>query len=404
MRSSLVWVLPAAMLATSCGGGGGGTPTSASSAAPSGPGARMTLLAHVDLPALTAVALEADGHVLGAAPAPGAGTTQPDGARTSHDEPVVVAPGAASGSGNWGYTSPDGRRFALTGTSLGLSIVEVSDPARPRNIGLVPGPASSWREVKTFGPYAYVTTEARHGLDVVDLSNPDQPRKLRTWDDTFLSAHTLWVDAERRLLFANGAGDETGRTGLHVLSLADPENPREIGRFTDFYVHDSFVRGDVLFASAIYDGWEALIDTSDPRRPREITRFFTGGRFTHNSALSPDGRYLFTTDETAGAPLEGWDVSDPLRPVKVSEFIARPGTIPHNVMLDGSRLLVSHYTEGVYLLDVADPARPRVLGSYDTYDGPLSGFHGAWGAYIFPGTNLIVVSDIEGGLFVVRQD
>ena len=27
--------------------------------------------------------------------------------------------------------------------------------------------------------------------------------------------------------------------------------------------------------------------------------------------------------------------------------------------------------------------------------------NGAWGAYIFPGSDLIVVSDIEGGLYVV---
>src|SRR5439155_7943926 len=72
-----------------------------------------------------------------------------------------------SAAGNWGYTTTDGRLFALTGTSAGLSIVEVTDPSRPRNIALIPGPASSWREIKTYRQYAYVTTEARHGLDIV---------------------------------------------------------------------------------------------------------------------------------------------------------------------------------------------------------------------------------------------
>jgi hypothetical protein len=71
-------------------------------------------------------------------------------------------------------------------------------------------------------------------------------------------------------------------------------------------------------------------------------------------------------------------------------------------MIDGERLVVSHYTEGVHMLDVSDPTRPRVMGSYDTYSGGSTGFNGAWGAYIFPGSNLIVVSDINGGLFVVE--
>ena len=136
---------------------------------------------------------------------------------------------------------------------------------------------------------------------------------------------------------------------------------------------------------------------------REVSRFNTGGRFTHNSWPTQDGRYLFTTDEVPNRPVETWDLAELAQPRKVFEYIGRANTIPHNVMVDGDRLLISHYTEGVHLLDVADPLRPVVLGTYDTYSGNASGnFHGAWGAYIFPGTRLIIVSDIEGGLFVIE--
>jgi choice-of-anchor B domain-containing protein len=307
--------------------------------------------------------------------------------------------GSVAGSGNWGYTSPDGRRFALTGTSGGLSVVEVTDPARPVNVALVAGMRSPWREVKTYGSYAYVTTEAQTGLDVVDMRRPDRPVKVRTWNETFQSAHTLWIDQERALLFANGT-----RNGLRVLDLEpDPSNPREVGSFTSYYVHDSYARGNLLFASAIQNGRLALLDVANPAAITEITSFTTGGQFTHNAWLSRDGRHLFTTDEVPDRPVEGWDLSDPMRPRKVVEYLGAPGTIAHNVSIDGDRLLISHYTEGVHLLDVSDPERPRVLGTYDTYAGSAPGnFHGAWGAYIFPGSNLILVSDIEGGLFVVE--
>ena len=59
------------------------------------------------------------------------------------------------------------------------------------------------------------------------------------------------------------------------------------------------------------------------------------------------------------------------------------------------------YTEGVHLLDVRNPERPQVLGYYDTYSGTSTGFNGAWGAYIFPGSDLILASDINGGLFLI---
>ena len=97
-----------------------------------------------------------------------------------------------------------------------------------------------------------------------------------------------------------------------------------------------------------------------------------------------------------------WDLQGAPSPRKVSEYIARPNGLPHNVMIDGNRLVLSHYTDGVRLLDITDPEQPVEIGFYDTFEGPDGDFEGAWGAYIFPASNLIVVSDISGGLFVVQ--
>ncbi len=364
------------LLSSSCGGSGSTTPTTASPTPAASGVHNMVLLSRVEFPALTSASVTA-----------------------SHDEPVAVTgPNAENAAGNWGLTTPGGRRFALTGTSVGLSIVEVTDPRNPRNLGLIPGATSQWREVRTYGQIVYVTTEAKTGLDIVDMRNPDRPVKVRTWNETFTSAHTLWIDQEQGLLYANGTS-----TGMHVLDLQpDPLNPREVGSFDGFYIHDSYRRGDILYASAIYEGFLALLDVRDPGHIREVTRFFTGGRFTHNSWLTRDGRYVFTTDERPNRPLEGWDIRDPLNPRKVSEYLARAGSIPHNVMVDGDRLLVAHYTDGVRLLDIRNPERPQLMGYYDTFPGTEEGFAGAWGAYIFPASDLIVVSDISGGLFVVQ--
>ena len=357
-------------LCAACGGGSSPTPVPTPTPTPAlGASRNMTLLAHLSLANLS------------------------EGATA-----------ATSGAGNWGYTSPDGRRFALTGLSSGTSIVEVTNPAAPRRIGFIEGPLNMWREIRSYKTFVYVTSEARgHGLDIIDMTDPDHPRKVQTWNQTFTSAHTLWIDQERGLLFANGTS-----FGMRVLDLEpNPADPREVGAYTAFYMHDSYTRGDVLYGSAINNGFEILLDVRDPRSISEITRFTTGGAFTHNAWLSRDGRYLFTTDERLNRPLEVWDLADPLHPRKVAEYIAAPNSIPHNVLVDGDRLLVAHYTEGVHLLDVRNPAQPAVLGFYDTFTDPTCSsfpFCGAWGAYIFPGSDLIVVSDLQGGLFVIRAD
>lgn len=353
--------LPLLLTLAACGGGGD-SPAAATPPSPTATAAsrNMTLLAHLD----------------GAALSPGA--------------PVQT-------SGCWGYTSPDGRVFALVGTTGGLSIVEITRPTSARRVGFIPGDTSTWREVQSYRQYVYVTTEAKTGLDIVDMSNPDQPTKVQTWNQTFTSAHTLWIDVPRGLLYANGTSQ-----GMRVLDLEpNPRDPVEVGSFGDYYIHDAHGRGTTLYASAIFDGFMAILDVSRPEAIREVTRFFTGGRFTHSSWLTDDERFLFTTDERRGRPVETWDISNPFDPRKVSEYIGNPGTLPHNVMIDGNRMVVSHYDEGVYLVDIRDPQRPQTLGFYDTYPGTVTGTFGAWGAYIFKGSNLIIASDITGGLFVV---
>jgi hypothetical protein len=93
---------------------------------------------------------------------------------------------------------------------------------------------------------------------------------------------------------------------------------------------------------------------SNPRAVRERSRFFTGGRFTHNAWPTRDGRYVFTTDERPGRPV------------------------------------------------VRDPERPTLVGSFDTHPAVAPDFAGVWGAYIFPGSDLVLASDMQGGLFVLR--
>jgi choice-of-anchor B domain-containing protein len=387
--SRWVLALAAGLVLAGCGAGAGDgsgalDPTAASPAQAQSGAPTLELRSRMDLPTLV-------GRVI-----------------RTHDEPLEIE-GADNAAGIWGYTHSDGRRFALTGTSSGLSIVEVTDPRNPRNVGLIAGPNNLWREVKTYRDHVYVTTEAQHGLDIISLANPDKPRKVRTWNETFNRAHTVWIDQARGLAFVNGTHLGNTDTGLRVLDLAkDPGNPTEVGFFpgsgsgSGFYVHDSYTRGNVLYASAIFDGWLALLDVTNPAAITQISRFNTGGRFTHNSWLTDDGSVLFTTDERSGRPVEAWSLSGSAAPVKVGEYIGQPGTIPHNVMVEKNLLLVAHYTEGVHLLDISRPAQPKLLASYDTYTGPSTGFNGCWGAYIFPGSNLIVASDMNSGLFVLE--
>ena len=57
----------------------------------------------------------------------------------------------------WGYAA-GGREYALVALRNGVNILDITTPAGPIDKGTATGPYSTWRDGKTFGSYAYVTT------------------------------------------------------------------------------------------------------------------------------------------------------------------------------------------------------------------------------------------------------
>lgn len=312
----------------------------------------------------------------------------------------------------WGYTDEEGTEYALVGVCGtggsnpgGLSVVSLADPANPTEIFFFPGPASIWREIKVWGDHAYVTTEAAAGeLTIVDLSPLPQSTDLPAivWDAPgWSTSHSLFIDENGRL-YLHGANRGNGGVIMYDLTQ-DPMNPVEIGEFDNWYCHDSFARGDTLYAAHIYDGFFSIVNVSDPASPVLLGTKHTPSDFTHNTWLDASGRYLFTTDERTNAYVGAYDISDPTDITEAHRLRSDNGSgaIPHNTYWLNGYAITSYYTYGVSIYDVSDPHNMVEVGSYDTSPFSGDGFNGAWGVYpFFPSGNLII-SDMERGLFVL---
>src|SRR5690606_34580677 len=119
--------------------------------------------------------------------------------------------------------------------------------------------------------------------------------------------------------------------------------------------------------------------------------------FTHNSDLTKDSRYIFTTDETETPPgrLKIWNKEDITNVLFVRNWIPTGinNTIVHNVEIFGDTAYVAHYEAGVRVLNIIDPENPIEIGWYDTYPSSNSNTHrGNWGVYKFP-SGKIIASD-----------
>ena len=319
----------------------------------------------------------------------------------------------------WGYTAPDGTEYAMIGLHHGVSFVSLADPENPVEVVYLEGEFSRWRDLRTFGNYAYVVADqpgSEEGLWAIDMSglpsSVELNKILYSFDmdtlgiDTLFSCHNVWVDDKG---FAYLTGCDVNHGGVVMFDLKnDPMNPTFVGFGNDIYSHDNYARGDTLYTSEINEGRFGVYDVSDKSNVVQLATQETPYRFTHNVWLSDNSKVLFTTDEKANAPVAAYDVSDPQDIFLLDEF--RPavslgtGVIPHNVHVKDDFLIISHYTDGCVIVDAHEPDNLVEVGNFDTNDDYVNGFHGAWGAYPFFPSGLIAISDIENGLFILRPE
>lgn len=353
---------------------------------------------------------DADAH-----PEPGASFAEP----VSDDMTLLLNwDTRTSYSAGCGYADATGK-FAVVGSTDGTQIVEVTDPLNPVEWGFIPGCSSSWRECKTYGTYAYMTTEqAGCGMQIINLSNPRAPSLASTYTATFTTSHTVFINQDTGIMYVNGTKLNGAFAGVQIFDLnAAPVNLVRIASFTTRYVHDSYEALDPftgtykLYLSEIYNGLEEVYDDTVKTSLSRLGSWATPQNFTHNSAVNPSHTVMMTTDEINTGGSSGiYDVSNPASPVLVSTYRGGgPETIIHNVHFDdGDPDLVwaAHYTQGVRLVDLHRPSFPLEIGHYDTYP-PLtfaSAFDGCWEAWPYDRDGWAYLFDRQTGLYVVQHD
>ena len=314
------------------------------------------------------------------------------------------------GNDIWGWVSSDESEYALVGLTDGFSVVNVTDPSNPNEEFFISDSNSIWRDVKTWGHYAYVTTEEDVGLLIVDLSDMsgntyyhrtvfNNPNGSST---EFTAAHNLYID-ENGVAYIFGASSNTGTSpsnGAIFLDVnSDPINPYYLGEWDDYYIHDGMARGDTLYAGCIYEGDMYVVDVSDKTNPQNLGNIGTPNNFTHNAWVSDNGDYVFTTDEKPNAYIGSYDITDLNNIQEIDRIQSNPGSnsIPHNAHVDGNFLITSYYRDGTVVHDITHPDNLIEVAYYDSYDGSGNGYDGCWGTYPFLPSGNIISSDRNSG-------
>ncbi|MCO4793226.1 MAG: choice-of-anchor B family protein [Bacteriovoracaceae bacterium] len=299
----------------------------------------------------------------------------------------------------WGYEAPDGKEYALLGVQDGTSIVDVSDPSNLREIKFISSNRSTWKDIKTYGHYAYVVNESGGGMQILDLSKLPGDVTVAATYTGFKTSHNIFIDEGRKLLFAEGNHSEPVR----IFSIENPLAPVKLSSL-GVECHDIFARDGLLYVSEGGHGTIGIFNYDDPSNPTLVSRFqIRRSGYVHNAWLTQDSRYLMTTEENTGKTMKMFDLADLSNVRQVGEVLA-PGKLAHNTHIKGNFAYVAHYGSGLRIYDVSNPAGMNEVAYWQKSTSSRRGFVSVWGAYPFFKSGKILISDIEDGLFVVHHE
>lgn len=342
--------------------------------------------------------------------------------------------GSPSANDIWGYVSPLGREYAIIGLERGVAYVDITEPDAPSVVSFQAMGCSIWGDIATSGEFAYSvmdfqctagsTTGVRiHDLTQIDAGQVDFVREVTVVSSpsggltSLQHAHNISICEETGFLYLVGTNLFGG--GLTILDLNDdPTSPTLAGGWSEGGIHDlvvhSYTAGpaagrEIVFAAA-EDAGLAIIDATDKSNVFTVSRaIYPNLSFAHYCWLDENQKYLYLGDEldelsTINLPTTTYvfDVEDLENPVFVRSFTNGTFAIDHNMTGRKAQLYEANYTTGLRVFDISDVNMIQEIAWFDTHpETDARSFRGAWGVYADFPSGLIVVSDIQRGLFIM---
>ena len=338
--------------------------------------------------------------------------------------------GATKGNDSWGWTDPiSGTEYALISTNTGTAFLDISNPAVPVLIGTLATATvnSTWRDVKVYENHAFIVSEAsNHGMQVFDLTRLRTATNLPVAFNSdahyteFGKAHNIVINEVSGYAYAVGSNTYSG--GPHFVNIQDPVNPVAAGGYSaDAYSHDAQV---VTYdgPDSDYQGKEILIgsnanevvivDITDKANPVNISSVnYPNIGYTHQGWFTEDKKYFIAGDELDEIDFGGntrtliFDFTDLDNPTLHFQHLGTTQAIDHNLYIKDGLCYQANYTAGLQVLNTSNISSGSLnqVGFFDTYPANNStGFHGAWNVYPYFESGNIIISDFNGGLYIVK--
>lgn len=320
----------------------------------------------------------------------------------------------------WGwYQANKNKEYAIVGTSKQTYFIDVTIPTAPVIVDSVRAKhiGCTWREVKSYQNYCYMVSDqcSPNSFQIVDMQYlPDSVHVVYDDDVLFKTSHTIFVDQDK--LYCGSVTESNGTfSTMRVYSLATPSVPvlirkleQDVSTAIIDLVHDMFVRNDTIYASCGNKGFHILKLTA--ANTFSLMQSYTGyayNGYNHSSWQTDDRKTMVFADEViANLPAKVIDVSDFNNITLLDTIRSSYTATAHNPYIIGNRWCwMSTYQDGLYLYDISNPSNTTIYGYFDTQPATgLSSYSGNWGAYPFLPSKIIIATDMQNGVFILKGD
>lgn len=354
---------------------------------------------------------------------------------------LAFMPAGSIGGGGmtdaWGWTDPEtNKEYAISTRTNGTAFIDITDPENPVYLGDLPTATgvSTWRDAKVYSDHAYIVSDGNgaHGMQVFDLT------RLRTvvsppvvFTETFHytnlnSAHNIVINEDSGYAYAVGgsSGGTTCGGGLHIIDLQNPAVPVFVGcHSSSGYTHDAQCvnyqgpdpdhQGDEICFNNNGSNGLFVVDVTNKLATDELSSTsYPLEAYTHQGWLTDDHRYFILDDELdemnfgINTRTRIFDVSNlDAAPVLVDFYDAAVASTDHNLYLHEGFAYAANYSSGLRILNALDAANGNMYeaGYFDTYvPNNSAGFSGAWTAYPYFESGVVIINSRGEGMFVVR--
>ena len=336
----------------------------------------------------------------------------------------------------------------------GTSIVDVSDPRRPRTLVHIEMPPG-WHshKVRASNGIMVINHERQGqegdprfggGLGIYDVSTPSRPRLITKWKTHGKGVHRF--DFDGRYAYISPTAEGYVGNIVMILDLQNPSQPEEIGRWWipgqwqaggEDYPWDNWVPprchhplrcGQRLYVSYWHHGF-FILDIADMSHPRLVSASNTSPAFphpTHTCLVMPQElkgrRIMVVADEDVAklwpaAPSFAWiyDITEERCPVPISTFQIDdldPDGVPQPAMMGchqpservtGSTVPFAWFARGLRLVDIADPFNPKEVAFYEP-DAPVGCSKLSSNDVTQDSRGLLYLIDRQRGLHIVESE